>query len=80
MDGLGFDREVSERGVDTVDIDRVCPKSIIFNLDRESNLEVEDKSILFKPNIESSDNGELELNFKTPDSLGRWRFMGLITF
>jgi len=31
--GLGFDREISERGVDTVDIDRVCPKSIIFNLD-----------------------------------------------
>ncbi len=22
---------------------------------------------------------KLELNFKTPDSLGRWRFMGLIT-
>jgi len=52
--------------------------NIIFKLkDKKIQKEVS-KTILFKPKLDSNEKGEIDLNFKTPDNLGKWKFLALI--
>jgi len=52
--------------------------NIIFKLKYKNNKIVSQKTLLFKPQIESKDNGEIDFNFKTPKELGKWKFFALI--
>ena len=52
--------------------------NLIFKLKYKNSKLLSQKTLLFRPQIESKRDGEIDFNFKIPKELGRWKFFALI--
>jgi len=57
---------------------RLISPNIIFKLKDKKIQKRVSKTILFKPKLNSNEKGEIELNFKTPEDLGKWKLLALV--